>query len=145
MRHKLSNPKLSLLSKLVFFFMLVCAPVDLGARAMRTDHIFQHQLIFAQNVAKLIEYIYAQGYKCTLGEVYRTREQALLYSQIGKGIVNSNHCSKLAIDINLFKDDKYLTDSEEYKKFAEYWIRLNPFNESGYFWKSRDSGHFEMD
>ena len=60
------------------------------------------QAMFAQNVARLIEYIFKTGYYCTLGECWRSPEQAEIYVKQGKGIKNSLHCQRLAIDLNLF-------------------------------------------
>lgn len=140
--------KLRLKLNKIVLFVLVCALITLqvGARPMRTDHILQHQQIFTHSVAQLIEYIYSKGYKCTLGEVYRTRAQAALYAASGKGIVNSNHCSRLAVDISLFSPtDEYLRDVKDYKQFGEYWEKLNPFNEWGGRWRLGDACHFEMD
>ena len=106
----------------------------------------QEQAIFARNVAKLIEHIFQSGYVCTLGEVYRTPAQAAAYAKEGKGIVNSLHCKRLAIDINLFSaDGKYFPESEDYKPFGEYWKKLHPSNRHGCDFKSRpDGNHFEM-
>lgn len=105
----------------------------------------ERQQTFTLNVAKLILYINVKGYKCTFGETYRTTEMAQIYAKTSKGIQDSNHCYKLAVDLNLFKNGVYLSDAKEYKQFADYWLTLNPFNESGYYWKSVDANHFEMD
>ena len=136
----------SLLTVAFLAIISLCAPFRLGAHSMRTDHIYQHQVIFTQNIARLTEYIFSKGYKCTLGESFRTHEQALWNAQKHIGVVNSNHCYRLAIDLNLFdSNDKYLHDSKEYTQFGEYWEKLNPFNEWGGRWKNGDSNHFEMD
>jgi hypothetical protein len=109
--------------------------------------LLQTQFIFTQNSSKLVQYVFASGYKCTYGETYRTPEQALFYAHVGKGIVNSNHCERLAIDLNLFSlDGKYLNDYKSYEKFGLYWEKLNKKNEWGGRWKHRfDLNHFEMD
>lgn len=105
----------------------------------------QKQAIFAQNIAKLITHIFSLGYSCSLGEVYRTKEQAEIYVKQGLGILDSLHCKKLAIDINLFdKDGNYLTDTRYYKEVATFWDSLNPLNRSGINFKRVDSNHFEM-
>ena len=106
----------------------------------------QEQAIFARNVAKLIEYIFSTGYVCTLGEVYRTPSQAAAYAKEGKGIVNSLHCKRLAIDINLFSaDGKYFPDTPDYKPIGEYWESLHPSNRwGGRFIGRPDGNHFEM-
>ena len=62
----------------------------------------QKQQNFAGNVGKLLTYIYNKGFSVSLGECYRTPEQAALYAKQGKGIVNSLHCKKLAITSTCF-------------------------------------------
>lgn len=100
------------------------------------------QQIFAQNVGHLLEYIKCEGYECTLGEALRTPEMAELYAKQGKGIRNSLHCKRLAIDLNLFKDGVYLPDTEDYRAFGEYWESLDPLNRWG--GRFKDGGHFSM-
>ena len=104
------------------------------------------QKIFAKNVANLINYIFSEGYSCTFGEAYRTKEQAELYAQSGKGILISLHCKRLALDLNLFSPlGEYLTDSKDYEKFGHYWEGLHKDNRSGCFFKNKkDGNHFEM-
>ena len=116
-----------------------------GAPLRKNIPFVDRQQTFTTNVAKLILYINSKGYACTFGETLRTKEMAQIYARTGKGIVDSNHLYKLAVDLNLFKNGVYLSDAKEYRQFANYWLTLNPFNESGYFWKSVDANHFEMD
>jgi hypothetical protein len=111
---------------------------------------WQKQSLFSQNVATLIIYIKNAGFLCTFGEAYRTPEQAQIYAKEGKGIADSLHCKRLAIDLNLFsKDGHYLTDHDSYARFGEYWKTLHPFNRWGgdfpeYGGKLCDPDHFEM-
>ena len=86
----------------------------------------ERQRIFTRLVGKLIEFAYQSGYELTFGEAYRTPEQAALNSKSGKGIANSLHGMRLAIDLNLFKDGKYLDTSEAHRPLGEYWKSLNP-------------------
>jgi len=107
----------------------------------------ERQQIFARNVAKLIDFIFSTGYTCTLGEAYRTAQQAALYAAQGKGIVDSLHCYRLAIDLQLFSlDGIYITDSESYKFLGDYWKTLHPDNGwGGDFSPPRvDGNHFQM-
>jgi hypothetical protein len=102
------------------------------------------QALFARNVGKLLNYIFAHGYQCTFGEAYRTKEQALLDAKLCKGIKNSLHCHRLAIDINLFSGGIYDSKSESYEQIGIYWESLNPKNRWGGRFKSRpDGNHFE--
>lgn len=102
------------------------------------------QQIFALNVSKLIAWIYEKGWACTIGEVYRTPEQALIYEAQGKGIKNSLHCSRLAVDLNLFVSGVYKVESDAYKELGGFWKTLNPLNRWGGDWKSKDANHFQM-
>jgi len=105
--------------------------------------LVKKQIVFTRNVAKLIDYIFSQGYFCTLGEAYRTEEQALLYAQQGKGIKASLHCKRLAIDLNLFSPSgKYLTASEDHKSFGTFWESLDKNNVWG--GNFNDGNHYQM-
>ncbi|HXB11344.1 MAG TPA: M15 family metallopeptidase [Bacteroidia bacterium] len=102
------------------------------------------QYKFALNVADLIRYINQSGYSCTLGEVFRTKEQAELNVKNGTGILDSNHCRRLAIDINLFSPTgKFLIETKDYYKFGQYWESLDPLNRWGGGFPKVDADHFE--
>lgn len=79
------------------------------------------QMIFARLVGSFIHAVYTKGYTMTFGEAYRTPEQAALNAKSGKGIKNSLHCDRLALDFNLFKNGVYLTKTEDYKEVGEEW------------------------
>lgn len=79
------------------------------------------QSAFVRLVARLIEHAYANGYECTFGEAYRSPEEAARLAKAGKGITRSLHVDRLAIDLNLFKDGKYLTLTEHYRSLGEWW------------------------
>lgn len=91
-------------------------------------------------VAELIVWIEANGYMCTFGEAYRNRETALYYQRRGLGISNSLHCDRLAIDLNLFKDGRYLVDSDDYRDVGLFWESI------GGAWGGRfsDGNHFSL-
>ena len=129
---------------MILAFMLI---PSIHGRDMRKDIPFvDRQQTFTLNVSRLIQFIFATGHKCTFGETYRTPLQAALYHKQGIGSLDSNHCHRLAIDLNIFDEKNvYLHDAKDYKEFAEFWIKLNPFNEAGYYWKMKDANHFEMD
>lgn len=104
------------------------------------------QFVFAKNLSLLVQFIFASGYFCTYGEAFRTHEQALIYAAHNQGIVNSLHCNRLAIDLNLFsKDGKYENDYKAYERFGKYWESLDRANRwGGDFKRLRDLDHFEM-
>jgi hypothetical protein len=108
--------------------------------------LYQKQAEFAKNVSKLLQYIFTTGHLVTFGEAYRTPEQARIDAQEGKGIVDSLHCRRLAIDLNIFSSDGvYLKQPAPYKQIGEYWKTLNVSNRwGGDFPKLQDANHFEM-
>lgn len=105
----------------------------------------QKQSIFAHNMALLIIHVDSIGMSCTIGEVFRTPEQAQIYAKEGKGIVDSLHCKKLAVDLHLFSGDGvYITEFKVYEPLGKYWESLHPANRWGGEFKRVDSVHFEM-
>jgi len=104
----------------------------------------ESQQKFAHDVVSLLTYMLHQGYKFTFGETMRTKEQAELYAAQGKGIKNSLHCKRLAIDINLFNPQgEFLSKSEDHTLFGEYWESLSPLNRWGGRFKRVDGNHYE--
>ena len=105
----------------------------------------EKQSEFCYLVAKLIYFAYGNGYQFTFGETYRSPEESERLFKLGKGIKNSLHTKKLAIDLNLFKDGKYLTKTEDYKVLGEYWEMQS---QSGYIchWGGHfgDGNHFSI-
>ena len=102
----------------------------------------EKQQLFTQHVAILIQEIFKHGYACTLGECYRTPEQAEIYAKSGRGIKNSLHCQRLAIDLNIFSPNgDFLTKTEDYAQFGAFWESLGPENRWG--GRFSDGNHFE--
>ena len=102
------------------------------------------QAAFALDIAKLIQYIFEHNHTVTLSEAYRTPEQAEIYAKEGKGIKDSQHCKRLAMDLNLFDmEGNYLTDKKSYEPFGIYWEGLNPMNRWGGRFMRADCVHFE--
>lgn len=78
------------------------------------------------------------GYGITQGESWRTPEMVAIYAKSGKGSKNSLHPDRLANDLNLFKNGKLLTKTEEYQEAGELWESM------GGTWGGRflDGNHF---
>ncbi len=100
----------------------------------------EKQSKFALMVANLIKQASILGYEVTLGEAYRTPEQAKLNEQKGTGIARSLHCDRLAIDLNLFKDGIWLTSTADHQKLGEWWESI------GGSWGGRfkDGNHYSL-
>jgi hypothetical protein len=105
----------------------------------------EQQRRFLPFVARLIDYAYAQGFELTAGELYRTPEQAALNAKTGAGIAHSLHTQRLAVDLQLFKDGGYLTDSAQYALLGEFWKTLDPDAcWGGDFTTRPDGNHFSL-
>lgn len=102
----------------------------------------QKQRKFPPMVAKLIEFAYANGYEITFGDAFRDpRLHGPVGVKQGYGHAKSAHKQRLAVDLNLFKDGKYLTSTDDYTLLGEFWESL------GGAWGGRfnDGNHFSIE
>jgi len=93
-------------------------------------------------ISQLIEWAYCQGFELTFGDAFRDpRVFGALGSKEGYGHPNSNHKQRLAIDLNLFKDGKYLTSTESHTPLGEKWESM------GGSWGGRfkDGNHYSLE
>ena len=90
----------------------------------------EKQSKFSRYVGLLILYAYIRGYEITIDDVRAYDGHC----------ENSFHYKKLAIDINLFKDGEYLTETKEYNFLGFYWKCLDPDCTWGGDWD--DGRHF---
>lgn len=81
----------------------------------------EYQNQFAKMLPGLLEKAFTLGFDVSIGEVYRSPEEAIRLSRVGKGSMNSLHCVRLAIDLNLFKGGVYQTSSEAHRELGEWW------------------------
>lgn len=133
----------------------------------------ERQRLFTRLLADLIVFAYSRGYGLTLGEAYRSDEQAeinaigadgraklcaclrggiapfftladKIANNTGSGIRNSLHEVRLAVDFNLFdKDGKWLSATEDFTVLGEYWEGLNPQCRWG--GRFKDGNHFSIE
>jgi hypothetical protein len=97
---------------------------------------------FTRMVADLIIWAYDNGYELTVGDAYRDpRLHNILGVPGGYGHPYSNHKLRLAIDFNLFKEDKYLQATSDHLPLGEYWESL------GGAWggRFRDGNHYSLE
>jgi hypothetical protein len=106
----------------------------------------EKQSAFARRVGSLILKADSLGYEITFGEAYRSPEEAARLARLGRGILKSLHTSRLAIDINLFKDGVYLPSTESHKELGEYWESLST-DEIKCAWGGRfeDGNHYSVE
>ena len=102
----------------------------------------QKQRKFTRMIADLIIFAYEQGYELTLGDAFRDpRVHGPVGEKKSYSSANSLHKERLAIDLNLFKDGKFLTQSEDHRPLGEYWESL------GGSWGGRfnDGNHYSLE
>lgn len=133
-------------------------------------NLLSKQQLFAELVPRLLDRIHSAGVGVTLGEAWRTDEQAVLnslsvikrqrlaalltpdYPELAmaiaarpgvRGIKLSVHRQRLAIDLNLFRDGVFLTDFKDYEPFGVFWESLHDLCR----WGGRfgDGDHFSLE
>jgi hypothetical protein len=108
--------------------------------------LLEHQQRFARLVGVFLMWIHSQPqYALTLGQTKRTAEEAEANAVSGAGITNSLHRLSLAIDLNLFINGAYVTDSESHRPLGEYWKSLDPDCAwGGDFHGRQDGNHYSL-
>lgn len=110
--------------------------------------LVEKQKIFSTLVAALLTEAHRMGYGVTLGECWRTPEEAKRNADEGDGITHSLHTIRLAIDINLWVGTTWLTRSEDYRALGEWW-EAQSFGEIKCCWGGRfqkgDGNHFSVE
>ena len=86
---------------------------------------------FVKAIGHLILYTYSLGYELTFGDTYSGKF---------KHIEGSFHNKGLAIDLNLFKDGKYLTTTKDHLPFGIYWESLG--GTWGGRFEDKDGNHY---
>ena len=74
----------------------------------------QKQSRFVSMVGMLISYASLRGYELTFGDAYRD-------PRCPYGHTKSLHKIRLAIDINVFKEGEYLSESGQYDDLGKFW------------------------
>lgn len=107
----------------------------------------EKQSVFAWLVAKLIIRAESLGYQVTLGEAWRSPEEAARLAAAGKGIKKSQHTRRLAIDLNLFRDGEYLKETEDHISLGQWWEEQSDSDITcrwGGRFRRPDGNHYEV-
>jgi hypothetical protein len=92
----------------------------------------QLQTEFAKLVPRLIDKAFAMGYEVTLGDAYRDpRVHGALGVRKSYSHPKSAHKIRLAIDLNLFKNGRYIEDDEGHRELGEWWEKQHPLARNG--------------
>lgn len=96
--------------------------------------LLDHQMLFSELLVELLIRVRELGLRATLGEAWRNPEWAeVLKKRSGRPDhpgQNSNHCRRLAVDLNLFRWNgkrwEWLKLTEAHAELGEWWKRLHP-------------------
>lgn len=102
----------------------------------------QKQRRFGRMVAQLLNKALEMGYEYTFGDAYRDpRVHGKWGEKRGYSAPRSVHKERLAIDLNLFKDGKYLDKTEDHRPLGEWWESI------GGTWGGRfqDGNHYSLE
>lgn len=88
---------------------------------------------FSRMVPRLIDKAHELGFEVTLGDCFRG-------PSIPYGNPNSLHKVRLAIDLNLFFDGKFLQETADHRQLGEWWESV------GGSWGGRfnDGNHYSL-
>jgi hypothetical protein len=90
------------------------------------SEILDKRIIFTRLLARLILRANEIGFQAVIDQTKRTSAEAEENAKKGVGISHSLHCDGLAGDLLLYKDGKYLTNSEDYRDLGTFWKGLHP-------------------
>jgi len=83
--------------------------------------------------------MFRRGYEVTLGEAYRRK---------GVGWKNSLHRKRLAVDINLFLNGRYLRSTKAHQVFGAWWEKQGKKKDLPLAWGGRfnkpDGNHYSL-
>ena len=109
----------------------------------------EKQARFVKTVSIFIQKATEMGYLFTFGEAWRPDVVAEYYSEIGKGIKNSLHRERLAIDLNAFHDGIYLNGAQKWhiphlEKLGKLWESLDGESSWGGRFNMKDYNHYSF-
>lgn len=94
------------------------------------------QFDFTRKLALLVLYAYEIGYTVTYGRVYASEAA----NKADGGHERSLHTVRLAADLNVFKDRKWLTDGSGHDELHDFWDKLG-----GATRIAKDMNHYSME
>lgn len=110
--------------------------------------MFDKQASFTLMISDFINKANLIDYKLTFGEAYRSPQLASQYASEGKGISNSLHCKRLAVDFNAFFEGEYLDGSKpehipHLTKLGELWESIG--GSWGGRFQRKDYNHYSLE
>lgn len=105
----------------------------------------EKQHAFAVDLAGLILRFRSFGYDVALGEAWRPGWVAYVYEAFDRGIKESVHCDRLAIDLVVRSGDRLVEEVSELRPFGDFWKGFRVGNAWGGDFKRVDPLHFSRE
>jgi hypothetical protein len=102
------------------------------------------QETFMRLLPGLLNHAHVLGFEVRGGDLFRDPAvHGAIGVKMGYGHPKSAHKQKLAIDLNLTKDGKYLTSTEDHRALGEWWEERHPLAR----WGGRfdDGNHYSLE
>ena len=123
----------------------------------------EKQELFMRLLPRLIDKAHELGFEIRGGELQRSEEAARWNAEHCRvckrtkprhapnghqfraiGIVESLHRKKLAIDLNLFRGELFLTQTDDHRELGEFWESLHPLCRWGGRFSNPDGCHYAI-
>lgn len=109
--------------------------------------MIEKQAEFALLSSRFIIDAHSLGYLLTYGEAWRPEIVAQMYAKLNKGITNSLHWSRLAIDLNAYfngewLDGKKASHIDHLTKLGELWEGMGEYCTWGGRFQRKDYNHY---
>lgn len=105
----------------------------------------EKQALFTETVAEWMVWCFHNGYPIILAEAFRPPELAAIYAAEGRGIRNSNHTKKLAVDVFRVVDGVVTWDLAAYEPIGYKWKCMHELARWGGDFRNRDAVHFSFE
>ncbi len=102
------------------------------------------QELFMRLLPRLIDKAHELGFEIRGGDLFRSpRVFGYVGESKGYGHKRSGHKLKLAIDLNLFKDGKYMSETEDHRELGEWWEQQHELCRWG--GRFNDGNHYSLE
>lgn len=105
----------------------------------------EKQVEFTRTLARFLVWCFDNDHLVIGAEWYRTKEQAEIYAAKGKGILNSVHRLKLAVDLFRVVGGAVSWDTKHYEDLGAKWKTMHPDARWGGDFAGRDCVHFSFE
>ena len=104
----------------------------------------EKQQLFMRLLPRLIDEAHRQGFEIRGGDLFRDfRMHGYIGESKGYGHKNSCHKLKLAIDLNLFKNGKFIQTTAGHKQLGQWWEKQHELCSWG--GRFNDGNHYSLE